>query len=99
MIRHCVNAAIFRADDPTKPVSWVMQYPYGQLGHGFTHGKYQKKGLMKLLMRKISKQTIADGDLPEGNAFDGYSMCNIMKRMGFLDTYKTVWLEAKTKKF
>ena len=50
-------------------------------------------------MRKITKQTIADGDLPEGNVVDGYSMYNIMKRMRYLDTYKTVWLEVKTKKF
>ena len=99
MIRHCASAAIFRVDDHTKPVSFAMQYPYGQFGHGFTHEKYQKKGLMNLLVRKITKQTIADGDLPEGNVVDGYSMHNLAKRIGYLDTYKTMWLEVKTKKF
>ena len=36
-IQHCASAAIFQADDHTKPFSWVMQYRYGQIGHGVTH--------------------------------------------------------------
>ena len=98
MIRHCVNAAIFRADDPTKPVSFAMQYPYGQLGPAFTHEEYQKKGLMNLLARKIIKQTIADGDLPEASVVDGYYSHKIVKKVGYLATYKTMWLVGSENK-
>ena len=94
MIQHCESAAIFRADDPTKPVAWLMQYPYGQIGHGFTCEEYRKKGLISHPLREISKKIIADGDLPETNTVDANS--TILKRVGFLDMYKTIWLEVKT---
>ena len=67
MIRHCASAAIFQVVDPTKPVSWIMQYPYGQIGHGFTDEEYRMKGLVRHVVKKISKQITADGDLPELN--------------------------------
>ena len=86
MIRHCASAAIFWADDPTKPVSWIMQYPYGQIGHGFTHEEYRMKELMNPVIRKISKQLIADGDLPE--LVTPYSTA-VKKHWGFLSMYKT----------
>ena len=91
MIQHCETAAIFRADDPTKPVSWSMQYPYGQMGIGFTREEYRKKGLISIPCREISKKIIAGGDLPEGNTDNP----TILKRDGFLDMYKTIWLEVK----
>ena len=94
MIRHCQSAAIFRVDDPTKPVSWEMQHPYGQIGHGFTCKKYRKKGLISHALREISKKIIADGDLPETNTVDANSTA--LNRAGFLDMYKTVWLDVKT---
>ena len=95
MIRYCASAAIFRADDHTKPVSWIMQYPYGQMGHGFTHEEYQMKGLVRHVVKKISKQIVADGDLPETNTLDAYS--TPFKKGGFADMYKTLWLEVKRK--
>ena len=71
-----------------------MQYPYGQIGHGFTCKKYRKKGLMSHALREISKKIIADGDLPETNTVDANS--TTLNRVGFLDMYKTVWLDVKT---
>ena len=71
-----------------------MQHPYGQIGHGFTHEVYQKKGLISHALREISKKIIADGDLPETNTVDA-NLTNL-KRAGFLDMYKTVWLDVKT---
>ena len=93
MMQHCESAAIFRADDPTKPVSWCMQYPYGQIGHGFTHEEYRKKGLASHVSREVSKKIIADGDLLEANTVDANS--TILKKDGFLDMYKTMWLQVK----
>ena len=92
MMQHCESAAIFRADDPTKPVSWGMQHPYGQIGHGFTHEEYRKKGFVSHALREVSKKIIADGDLPE---FNFAANSTILKRDGFLDMYKTMWLQVK----
>ena len=95
MIRHCASAAIFQVDNPTKPVSWIMQYPYGQIGHGFTDEGYRMKGLVRHVVKKISKQIIADGDLPELNTLDAYSTS--FKKVGFTGMYNTLWLEVKGK--
>ena len=92
MIQHCESSAIFRAVDPTKPVSWSMQHPCGQMDRGFTHEEYRKKGLLSHALREISKKIIADGDLPEFNAA---ANSTIVKRDGFLDMYKTMWLQVK----
>ena len=45
--------------------------------------------------KKISKQIVADGDLPETNTLDAYS--TPFKKGGFADMYKTLWLEVKRK--
>ena len=69
-----------------------MQYPYGQIGHGFTHEEYWKKRLVSHALREVSKKIIADGDLPE---FNFAANSTILKRDGFLDLYKTMWLQVK----
>ena len=61
------------------------------IGHGFTHEEYRKKGVVS---HPFSKKIIAGGDLPETNTVDANS--TILKRVGFLDLYKTMWLEVKT---
>ena len=99
MIQHCASAAIFRADNHTKPVSWVMQYPYGQVGHAFTHEEYRMKGLLPLTVRKVSKQIIADGDLPELLTFDNVYTTVVKEHWGFMSMYRTVLLEVKRKEF
>ena len=63
------------------------------IGHGFTHEEYRKKGLVSHPLREISKKIIAGGDLPETNTVDANS--TILKRDGFLDMYKTMWLQVK----
>ena len=65
------------------------------MGHGFTHEDYQMKGLVRHVVKKISKQIVADGDLPETNTLDAYSTA--FKKEGFMDMYKTLWLEVKRK--
>ena len=72
-----------------------MQYPYGQIGHGFTHEEYRMKGLVRHVVKKISKQIIANEDLPELNTLDAYSTS--FKKVGFTDMYNTLWLEVKGK--
>ena len=99
MIQHCASAAIFRADDHTKPVSWVMQYPYGQIAHAFTHEEYRMKGFLPLTVRKVSKQIIADGDLPELLTLDNAYSTVVKKHWGFMSMYRTVLLEVKRKEF
>ena len=95
MIRYCASAAIFQADDPIKPVSWVMQYPYGQLGHAFTHEEYRMKGFLIPTTRNVSKQIIADGDLPELVTLDNAYSTVVKNNWGFMSMYKTVQLEVR----
>ena len=53
------------------------------------------KGLVWRVVKQISKQIVADGDLPETNTLDAYS--TPFKKGGFTDMYKTLWLEVKRK--
>ena len=96
MIRHCESAAIFRADELVKPVAWGMQYPYGLMGHGFTHKDYRSRGFQSLVMKRLVEEIKANGDLPEVNTLGDHST---LRKLGFIYMYQTTLLEAKRKSY
>ena len=96
MIRHCESAAVFPADMLTKPVVWGMQYPYGLIGHGFTHKDHRNRGFQNLVLKKLVREIKANGDLPEVNTVGDHST---LKKHGFICMYKTTLLEVKRRSY
>ncbi len=64
IIRNGETVAAFDVIDSTKPVAWVIQYPYGEIGHAYTLEEHRRKGLNIFLKRKICKEVMARGNLP-----------------------------------
>ena len=65
VIKNHHNAAVFHIDDPAKPVGWVMQHPFGQLGLTYVSEEHRGKKLSLLAKREVCRQIIKDGDFPE----------------------------------
>ena len=89
MIKNYHNGAIFRTDNPTKPIGWVLQYPYGHLAHIYVLEEFRGKGLSMILRKKMCDWIITDGDLPQyvilkPNAITAHST----KVAGFIEMFQ-----------
>ena len=86
MIKNYHNAAVFQVDDPTKPVGWVMQHPFGQLGHEYVLEEHRGKKLSLLAKREVCNQIIKDGDFPETCIVASNAVAaHLTRQAGFVD--------------
>ena len=53
------------------------------------------KGFLDLTIRNVSKQIIADGDLPELLTLDNAYSTVVKNHWGFMSMYKTVQLKVR----
>lgn len=59
-----INFRLFCQNNPTSPIAWCLQYPFGQPGHLFVLEKYCQKGFAVLLYLHICKSIQDEGFVP-----------------------------------
>ena len=91
MIRHCESAAVFKVDDPMKPVAWGMQHPCGQGANLYALKDYRKFGLGYIVSRSLGSKIIASGDIVEGVSMTR----KLALHLGGSAMYQTTWLQTK----
>lgn len=85
MIRNYYSVAAYQADDPTKPIGWIMQYPNGHLAHAYVFEEFRRKGLIALLIREICKQILRDGVFPEASTSRDNAIGKLAPKIGAIE--------------
>ena len=79
---HFESAALFSTEDPTTPVAWVTQHPYGCLGSTSTLEKYRKLGFLDLAAGKMLVKWQERGQTPLTYVTPGSAVAKQSERLG-----------------
>ena len=62
MLEECIkrfsSAAVFSDEDKSQPVSWVIQYPFTELGVLYTMESHQRKGLGSVVFAALLRSIL-----------------------------------------
>jgi len=89
MIKNYHNVAMFRTDNPTKPIGWMLQYPYGNIAHTYVLEEFRGKGLSLILAKEMCDRIIEGGDLPESVIVNGNLIAtHLLKKAGYIEMFQ-----------
>ena len=89
MIKNYHNVAMFRTDNPTKPIGWMLQYPYGHIAHTYVLEEFRGKGLSMILRKEMCDRIMEDGDLPESVIVSGNLIAtHLLKKAGYTEMFQ-----------
>lgn len=84
-----LSAAAFPVEDPSRPVSWILQYSSGAIGTLYTMEAHRKKGLGLAVAASLC-QAILDSnpDFPPHCQVDLYESvsAHLFRRLGFIQS-------------
>ena len=89
MIKNYHNVAMFWTDNPTKPIGWMLQYPYGRIAHTYVLEEFRGKGLSLILRKAMCDRIMEDGDLPESVIVNGNLITtHLLKKAGYIEMFQ-----------
>ena len=89
MIKNYHSVAMFRTDNPTKPIGWMLQYPYGHIAHTYVLEEFRGKGLSMILRKEMCDRIMEDGDLPESVIVSGNLIAtHLLKKAGYTEMFQ-----------
>ena len=82
------SIAIYHKESPTQPVSWLLEFPHREMGHGYTVEAHRKKGLGSLALIAFIQSLLKDcPDIPPlGTIEERYIMDKMIESLGFVQS-------------